>query len=193
MTGFSMTCPTHSRSFGPTLSLPLLPKVCTMIPSFLSHLDWEKIAEGVLTSAGGGYGLLLLGRRTQAWREKVDTRTADQKNIDQLLGRVGTLETQMTAANAKIEDLRTEKMNLQIQVVTLREQIALLEVQKATFESEKAGFESREALFSTQIASLQLLLADKSSQLLCAEAKLRDMEENRQQEENRQRLAASST
>lgn len=139
------------------------------MPTFFLHLDWPKIAEGVLTAGGGSYVLYLLGRRAQNWREKTDTRTADQKAIDQLLGRVGTLEEKMEVAHTKIENLRTEKMELQVQIVSLREQIALLEVKKAEFES-------REVIFNAQINELQGLLAAKSSLLLSAETKLAQLE-----------------
>lgn len=154
-------------------------------PTTLFHLDWPKITETVLGSAGGSYVLYFLGRRAQKWREKTDTRTADQKAIDQLMaanaatqGRVTILEQKMDEAHTKIEDLRTEKMDLQNQITTLQKDIALLEVKKAEFES-------RETLFNAQIAELQLLLATKSSQLLCAEEKLKALEDKKGMEDKR--------
>ena len=161
-------------------SPPLHVRNRTMLPTLFLHIDWPHVIESILSGGVLASVAWLFGRRQQKWREKTDTRTQDQKSIDQLLGRVTTLEGQMTAARAdiklgdqKIEDLRTEKMELQTQIVKLREDIALLEVKKAEFES-------REAVFQTQIAELRERLSAKSEQLRCAEEKLVELEKQRE-------------
>ena len=148
------------------------------------HMDWTRVAETIVGGAGVSTLTWFLGRRAQEAREKLDTRTQDQKNIDQLLvanaaiqGRVGTLEGQMAAAHEKIEDLRSEKMELELKVVGLTKEIAKLELLKAEYES-------RDAMGRAQFRALEMRLTAKEEELRCAVAELDALKEKMKEKQN---------
>lgn len=132
------------------------------------HFDWPKMTETASAGASGAVLTWFLNRRAQKSRDKLDARTQDQKNIDQLMGRVCTLEGQVMDNTEKIEELRTIKMQLEITVVGLTKEIAKLEILKAQYES-------RDIMSCAQIQALETRLVAKEEQLLIAQAKLTKM------------------
>ena len=141
------------------------------------HMDWPKVAETITGGASISVLTWLLGRRAQESREKLDRRTQDQKNIELLLtangviqGRVDLLESQMTAAHEKIEELRSEKMKLELMVIERTKEVAKLELLKAEYES-------RDAMSRAQFRALEMRLTAKEEELRCAVAELDALKE----------------
>lgn len=171
---------TTTSPFFTTLNFPITKKELFM--GF--HMDWPKVAETVTGGAGVSVLTWFLGRRAQEAREKMDTRTQDQKNIDQLLtanaamqGRVGLLEGQVNSNTEKIEELRSEKMELELRIVALTKDIAKLELLKAEYES-------RDAMTKAQMRALEMRLTAKEEELRVAVAELNALKEKLKEKSN---------
>ena len=120
--------------------------------------NWHEVVKTVSSAASVPLLAWFLGRKAAQSKEKLDLRSADQKSIEHLAGRVDKLEE-------RVEKLTGEKMTLQLQIIDLQKQVAQMEI-------EKREYVSRDAMTMAQVHALEQRLIAKEEELHCAEARL---------------------
>ena len=124
--------------------------------------SWSEMVKTVASAASVPVLAWVLGRRAQEAKEKLDTRSADQKQIEHLTERMDKLET-------RVDTLTSEKAALQAQITQLEKQIALMEI-------EKREYLSRDAMSLAQIGALEQRLTATQAELECERQKLAEVE-----------------